>query len=73
MANNYIDVTEKWLKEAKPNMGNIEFSSYVISSANKEYDSTNSILNFEKDDSSVFVNPISGPLNGTIDSVADSR
>ena len=51
MANNFIDVTEKWLKEAKPNMGNIEFSSYVISSANKEYDSTNSILNFEKDDS----------------------
>lgn len=50
MANNYIDVTEKWLKEAKPKKGKIKFLNYAITSKNMKYDFSNSILGFNVDD-----------------------
>lgn len=50
MANNYIDVTEKWLKEAKPKKGKIKFLNYAITSKNMKYDFSNSILDFNVDD-----------------------
>lgn len=47
--NNYIDVTEKWIKEAKPKSGIIRFLNYAIASDNKKYDFTNSVLSFDID------------------------
>ena len=46
---NYIDVTDKWIKEAKPRKGNISFINYAITIDNQKYDFTNSTLGFEVD------------------------
>ena len=50
MANNYIDVTEKWLKEAKPKKGYIKFLSYSITQDGERFDSSNSILDINYDE-----------------------
>ena len=50
MANNYIDVTEKWLKEAKPKKGYIKFLSYSITQDGERFDSFNSILDINYDE-----------------------
>ena len=46
----YIDVTKKWIREAKPRKGNIKFLNYTITQDGERFDSTNSILDIIVDD-----------------------
>ena len=48
--NSYIDVTEKWIKEAKPKKGSIKFLNYSITQDGERFDSSNSILDINVDD-----------------------
>ena len=41
--NNYIDVTEKWIRESKPKKGNIKFLNYSITQNGERIDSSNGI------------------------------
>ena len=45
-----LDVTEQWIKAAKPRRGNIKFLNYVITHDGKRFDYTNSILSPNVDD-----------------------
>ena len=47
---NYIDVTDKWINDAKPRKGNIHFLNYSITPDGERYDYTNSVLDFNVDD-----------------------
>lgn len=46
----YIDVTEKWIKQAKPKKGNIHFLNYVITQEGERFDFLNSVLSVNVDD-----------------------
>ena len=46
----YIDVTEKWIKEAKPKKGSIKFLNYSITLEGERFDSSNSILDINVDE-----------------------
>lgn len=50
MIDQYIDVTEKWIKEAKPKKGKIKFLKYSITNKNEKYSLSNSILGFDIND-----------------------
>lgn len=47
---NYIDVTDRWIKEAKPKKGNIKFLNYSITQEGERFDSSNSKLDINVDD-----------------------
>ena len=48
--NSYIDVTEKWIKQAKPKKGGIKFLNYSITQDGERFDSSNSILDINVGD-----------------------
>lgn len=48
--NSYIDVTEKWIKQAKPKKGSIKFLNYSITQDSEKFDSSNSILDINVGD-----------------------
>ena len=47
---NFVDVTDRWIKEAKPKKGNIKFLNYSITQEGERFDSSNSKLDINVDD-----------------------
>ena len=48
--NQYRDLTQQWINEAKPKKGSIRFLNYVITQEGERFDYTNSILSISTDD-----------------------
>lgn len=48
--NQYKDLTQQWINEAKPKKGSIRFLNYVITQEGERFDYTNSVLSVNIDD-----------------------